>query len=112
MSLILDQPEPILTDEHSALPPLLFSGYLRIRLEVKLEELNGKRFANSAALALEAVSAIRTVSSLALERHILSTYEDRLQGVAKNSIKALLFTMFWYALTQSISFLAMALGFW
>ncbi|KAF2849496.1 multidrug resistance protein-like protein 1 [Plenodomus tracheiphilus IPT5] len=95
-----------------ALPPLLFCGYLRIRLEFKLEELNGKRFANSAALASEAVSAIRTVSSLALERHILSMYESRLRGVAKSGIKALIFTMFWYSLTQSISFLAMALGFW
>ncbi|CBX99230.1 similar to multidrug resistance protein 1 [Plenodomus lingam JN3] len=95
-----------------ALPPLLFSGYLRIRLEFKLEDLNGKRFASSAAMASEAVSAIRTVSSLALERHVLNMYESRLQGIAQNGLKALIFTMFWYALTQSISFLAMALGFW
>ncbi|KAH9870996.1 hypothetical protein J1614_006570 [Plenodomus biglobosus] len=95
-----------------ALPPLLFSGFLRIRLEFRLEDLNGKRFASSAALASEAVSAIRTVSSLALERHILSMYETRLQGIARNGFKSLIFTMFWYALTQSISFLAMALGFW
>ncbi|KAH7371427.1 P-loop containing nucleoside triphosphate hydrolase protein [Pyrenochaeta sp. MPI-SDFR-AT-0127] len=95
-----------------ALPPIVFSGYLRIRLEFKLEDDTGKRFASSAALASEAVSAIRTVSSLALERHILSRYEDRLQGVAKKSMKALIWTMFWYSLTQSVSFLAMALGFW
>ncbi|CAO2653774.1 Nn.00g031850.m01.CDS01 [Neocucurbitaria sp. VM-36] len=95
-----------------ALPPLIFAGYLRIRLEFKLEEDTGKRFANSAALASEAVSAIRTVASLALERHILGRYEERLRGVAQKSIKALIWTMFWYALTQSISFLAMALGFW
>ncbi|KAI4694089.1 uncharacterized protein J4E84_002669 [Alternaria hordeiaustralica] len=95
-----------------AMPPIVFSGYLRIRLEFKLEDLTGKRFASSAALASEAVSAIRTVSSLALERHILARYEDRLRGVARDGIKALVWTMFWYALTQSISFLAMALGFW
>lgn len=92
-----------------ALPPIVFSGYLRIRLEFKLEELNGKRFASSAALASEAVSAIRTVASLALERHILARYEDCLRYVARNGIRALVWTMFWYALTQSISFLAMAL---
>lgn len=95
-----------------ALPPLVFSGYLRIRLEFKLEEDTGKRFARSAALATEAVSAIRTVSSLALERHIIEKYHDLLHGVAKQSMKALIWTMFWYSLTQSISFLAMALGFW
>ena len=95
-----------------ALPLLVSAGYLRIRLEYKLEEDTGKRFASSAALASEAVSAIRTVSSLVLERNIIDKYQERLQGVAKRSIKALVWTMFWYSLTQSISFLAMALGFW
>jgi ATP-binding cassette subfamily B (MDR/TAP) protein 1 len=94
-----------------AMIPIVFSGYLRIRLEFKLEEDTGKRFASSAALASEAVSAIRTVSSLALERHVLNKYQSRLQGVALKSMKALVWTMFWYSLTQSISFLAMALGF-
>ncbi|KAF2258210.1 multidrug resistance protein 1 [Lojkania enalia] len=95
-----------------ALPPVIFSGYLRIRLEFKLEEDTGKRFADSAALASEAVSAIRTVSSLALEKYVLGKYQERLRSVAKCSIKALVWTMFWYSLTQSISFLAIALGFW
>ncbi|KAF1954349.1 multidrug resistance protein 1, partial [Byssothecium circinans] len=95
-----------------ALPLVVSSGYVRIRLEFKLEENTGKRFANSAALASEAVSAIRTVSSLALERHIINKYQAQLHGVARRSTKALVWTMFWYALTQSISFLAMALGFW
>lgn len=95
-----------------ALPLVVFSGYLRIRLEFKLEEQTGKTFASSAALASEAVSAIRTVSSLALERHIIARYKERLQGVARHSMKSLFWTMFWYSFTQSISFLAMALGFW
>jgi len=95
-----------------ALVPIVFCGYLRIRLEFKLEEDTGKRFASSAALASEAVSSIRTVSSLALERHFLDRYRVKLQGVAIRSMKALIWTMFWYSLTQSISFLAMALGFW
>lgn len=88
------------------------AGYVRIRLEFKLEEETGKRFASSAALAAEAVSAIRTVSSLALEKYILNQYEERLSGVALKSTKALTWTMFWYSLSQSVSFLAMALGFW
>ncbi|KAF2629041.1 multidrug resistance protein-like protein 1 [Macroventuria anomochaeta] len=95
-----------------ALPPLVSAGYVRIRLEFKLEEETGKRFASSAALAAEAVSAIRTVSSLALEKYILEQYQERLDGVALRSTKALVWTMFWYSLSQSVSFLAMALGFW
>jgi ATP-binding cassette subfamily B (MDR/TAP) protein 1 len=79
-------------------------------LEFKLEELTGKRFASSTALATEAVSAIRTVSSLALEKNVLARYDERLSKVAQEGIKALIWTMFWYALAQSVSFLAMALG--
>lgn len=63
-------------------------------------------------MAAEAVSAIRTVSSLALEKYILEQYQERLNGVALRSTKALVWTMFWYSLSQSVSFLAMGLGFW
>ncbi|EFQ97875.1 multidrug resistance protein 1 [Nannizzia gypsea CBS 118893] len=96
----------------AALPLLLLSGYFRILLECKLEEDTSARFASSAAIATEAVSAIRTVSSLTLENKILQIYQEKLDVVAAQSVKALTFTMFWYALTQSITFLAMALGFW
>ena len=95
-----------------ALPPLVLSGYIRIRLEFKLDRDVGARFANSAGIASEAALAIRTVASLALEPRILAKYEESLRCVAMRSIKSLLWTMFWYSLSQSISFLAMALGFW
>ncbi|KAJ5200334.1 hypothetical protein N7491_008864 [Penicillium cf. griseofulvum] len=95
-----------------ALPPLLFSGYLRIRLESKLEEDTAVRFASSTAIAAEAISAIRTVASLTLENKMLQLYRGKLDVVATQFIGELTFTMLWYALTQSINFLAMALGFW
>jgi ATP-binding cassette, subfamily B (MDR/TAP), member 1 len=96
----------------AALPPLVFSGYLRIRLEFKLDDDTAHRFADSAGIASEAVLAIRTVASLALERDVIEKYEDSLSRIAVRSVRSLGWTMFWYALSQSISFLAMALGFW
>ncbi|KAM7217287.1 P-loop containing nucleoside triphosphate hydrolase protein [Rhypophila decipiens] len=87
-----------------ALPPLVFSGYLRIRLELKLDSDTSARFANSSGLASEAVMAIR--------REIIRKYEKGLGSIAKTSVKSLGWTMFWYSLTQSISFLCMAIGFW
>ena len=96
----------------AALPPMLLSGYARIRLEYKLDDDTVQRFASSAAVATEAVAAIRTVASLTLERTVLRQYEARLSIVASMSAKALLWTMFWYSITQSVNFLAMALGFW
>ena len=94
------------------LPPLLASGYARIRLDQKLERQTGERFADSAGLATEAVTAIRTVAALTLERQILDEYSETLDSIVKRSAGALGWTMFWFALSQSLEFLIMALGFW
>ncbi|KAL9093862.1 MAG: hypothetical protein Q9165_003785 [Trypethelium subeluteriae] len=101
-----------LTITLSALPVMVSFGYLRIRLQFKLEDQIGDRFSSSAALASEAVAAIRTVASLALESNVLERYEERLQGIEKRSAKSFLWTMTWFSASQSVNFLAMALGFW
>lgn len=95
-----------------ALPPMLVSGYARVRIETKLDNDTAKRFASSAALAAEAVAAVRTVASLTLESKILEQYRERLSDVASTSARALITTMMWYAFSQSVNYLAMALGFW
>ena len=94
------------------LPPLLAAGYARIRLDQKLESQTGERFAESAGLATEAVTSIRTVAALTLETQILDEYTENLNGILKRSVGALAWTMFWFALSQSLEFLIMALGFW
>ena len=95
-----------------ALPPLVACGYVRMRLEFKLDNDTVSRFANSAGIVSEAVLAIRTVASLALEREILAKYKESLRFIARTSVKSLLRAVFWYTLGQHFSFLAMALGFW
>jgi ATP-binding cassette subfamily B (MDR/TAP) protein 1 len=52
------------------------------------------------------------VASLALETNVLERYEERLQGIDKQAKKSFLWTMIWFSASQSITFLAMALGFW
>lgn len=94
------------------LPPIVMSGYLRIRLETRIEGINSERFAESASLASEAVTAIRTVASLTIERPILDQYSDMLDSIVRRSTKSLLWIMFWFALSQSLDFLVEALGFW
>ncbi|KAL1901982.1 hypothetical protein Sste5346_001688 [Sporothrix stenoceras] len=95
-----------------ALPPLVGAGYVRIRLELQLDDATTDRFAHSAGIASEAVRAIRTVASLTLERTLLARYEAALRAIARTAVRSLVVTMLWYALSQSLSFLAMALGFW
>ncbi|WAO87154.1 Hypothetical protein NCS54_00445400 [Fusarium falciforme] len=95
-----------------ALPVLVGSGYVRIRLEYKFDDDTADRFAKSSSLASEAVLGIRTVSSLALERAIIERYSGALEGLAREAIGSLGWKMLFYAFSQSASFLAMALGFW
>lgn len=94
------------------LPALVAAGYVRIRLEMRFEADAAARFARSNGAASEAVMGIRTVSSLALEQTVIERYEAELQGVAARAAGDLGFKMFFYALSQSLSFLEMALGFW
>ncbi|EPS43809.1 hypothetical protein H072_2213 [Dactylellina haptotyla CBS 200.50] len=92
--------------------PLMAAGYYRIRLELKLDESNGDRFAQSASIASEAVAAIRTVASLAIEEQILKNFNSKLGEVVSNSFRTIPFRMFFYSISQSLDFLSMALGFW
>ncbi|GAB0138927.1 hypothetical protein EsDP_00007147 [Epichloe bromicola] len=95
-----------------ALPFVVGSGYIRIRLEFRFEDDTVERFAKSSAVAAEAVMGIRTVSSLALERVVIERYSDNLQGIARHAIGSLGYKMLFYSLSQSVSMLAMGLGFW
>jgi ATP-binding cassette subfamily B (MDR/TAP) protein 1 len=95
-----------------AMPVVVFCGYLRIRLEFKLDEDVDQRFSDSSSLAAEAVASIRSVASFTLEHYFSGRYRDQLRHIERQSMKTLVWTMFWFSLTQSVNFLAMALGFW
>ncbi|OTA87182.1 hypothetical protein M434DRAFT_81536 [Hypoxylon sp. CO27-5] len=94
------------------LPVMIFAGYVRIRLEASLDDSIHQNFADSATLAGESVSAIRTVASLSLEKSILSRYEARLAIIERKSVRSLVWSLFWFSITQSANVLVMALGFW
>ncbi|KAL8942079.1 MAG: hypothetical protein Q9211_001555 [Gyalolechia sp. 1 TL-2023] len=94
------------------LPPLLLTAYIRTRLEQRLAVQIEQRFYKSASLAMEAVTAIKTVASLTLETGFLDEYSMLLANIANTSVLSTLHTMFWTALAQSLEFLMMALGFW
>ncbi|KAK4889898.1 hypothetical protein LTR28_002686, partial [Elasticomyces elasticus] len=93
------------------LPFLIAAGYIRIRLDQKLEASTGEQFASSAGLATEAVTSIRTISSLTLEAPILSEYNEALGNIVAKVIPGLVVMLLPYALSQSIDFLIMGLGF-
>lgn len=96
----------------AGLPPLVVSGIIRMRLDLKMQNDNAKRYASSSSLAGEAVAAIRTVSSLAMEDLVLRNFEERLRDVVRKTIFQVLHIYVWFSLTQCIEFLFLALGFW
>lgn len=95
-----------------ALMPLIFCGWLRIRLEMNLDDHLQKKSGDSASLAAEAIASMRTVSSLTLESHFLDRFNNGLAAIEKDSMRSVIWTMVWYSLSQSINFLCMGLGFW
>ncbi|KAG8671709.1 hypothetical protein FPOAC1_004963 [Fusarium poae] len=96
----------------AGLPLLMGSGYFKVRLESRLHESNESRFRESASLASEAVSSLRTVTSLTAETDFITQYSETLSSIVIRSIKSLSVSMIAYAFSQSIEFLVMALGFW
>lgn len=94
------------------LPVLIGSGFIRIRMDQKLEKDSGERFADSAGLATEAVTSIKTISSLTLESEIMKEYAQAMDGIVASSTRGFLITLVPYALSQSLEFLVLALGFW
>ncbi|XWX01081.1 hypothetical protein V2A60_009106 [Cordyceps javanica] len=96
----------------AGMPPLLASGWLKIRFDVRLDDQLSKRYAKSASIASEAVTSIRTVSSLAIEETVMARYTHELDQAVAGSLKPLLSMMIWFAFTQSIEYWFLALGFW
>jgi ATP-binding cassette subfamily B (MDR/TAP) protein 1 len=94
------------------LPPLLSTGWLKIRLDMKQDHSVSKKSSTSASIASEAITAIRTVSSLAIEEHVLARYTTELDHAVAQTVKPLSGVMVCFALMQAIEYWFMALGFW
>jgi ATP-binding cassette subfamily B (MDR/TAP) protein 1 len=94
------------------LPPLLGAGWLKIRLDMKMDSGVSKMSATSASIASEAITAIRTVSSLAIEERVLERYTAELDHAVSGTVRPLASIMVCFAFTQSIEYWFMALGFW
>ncbi|KAL4958072.1 P-loop containing nucleoside triphosphate hydrolase protein [Aspergillus filifer] len=96
----------------AGVPVLVGGAFLQLRLEANMNENNEARFSDSASLAVEAVGALRTVSSLTLESDLMAEYNRNLRGILRRSMKRMALATTVHAFAQSVDFLVMALGFW
>lgn len=94
------------------IPVLLAAGYLRLSMMGKFHRRSKKAYQDSASYASAAISEIRTVASLSLEGHVWKHYHSSLLAQAVKIANGAIKTSALYALSRSVSFLCMALGFW
>ncbi|KKK13548.1 hypothetical protein ARAM_001719 [Aspergillus rambellii] len=96
----------------SAVPVLLLSGFLRTWILSRFQVRGRKMHQKSASEVSEAVTAIRTVVSLTMERVILDSYRTQLEQQVKTDIPSILRSSYLYASSEALQFFCMALGFW
>ena len=90
-----------------ALPPLFFAGFARMRIEMRSQDRNAAMFQESARFASEAVGAIRTVSSLAMEGKIMDSYGSRLDRSVRIAYKHTAKSMCLFGLSDSLDLAGM-----
>lgn len=96
----------------ACVPVLLTSGFLRIRVQAKFAARHAKAFADSVALAIEAVDSIRIISAFSLQVDAANTFLRSLSGPYKATLKSIFIGNFFLALSFSIGNCVYALAYW
>lgn len=96
----------------AAVPIIITANFVRLRFEIQFEKMNALVFAESSQFAAEAIGASRTVATLTLEDMICDRFAGLLQGHVDTACKKARYSQAVFALSDSISFLCMALVFW
>lgn len=96
----------------ACVPVLFMSGFLRLRVQAKLAARHAKAFADSVAIAMEAVDSIRTVCAFSLQGDVANTFLRSLRGPYKSTLRSILYGNFWLALSYSVGNCVYALAYW
>ncbi len=96
----------------STIPILVGCGFFRFWMLAHYQRRAKTAYSGSASFASEAITAIRTVASLTREEDVLRQYSESLAIQQRASLISVLKSSLLYAASQSLMFLAFALGFW
>ncbi|OTB20136.1 hypothetical protein K445DRAFT_51964 [Daldinia sp. EC12] len=96
----------------ATVPLLIGCGFFRFYMLAHFQRRSRTAYEKSATYASEAISAIRTVASLTRENDVMSQYRRSLAIQQRASLISVLKSSTLYALSQSLTFLVFALGFW
>ncbi|KAI7091234.1 multidrug resistance protein [Hortaea werneckii] len=96
----------------SVVPVILVSGFVRVALLARFQVMAKKTFEESAASASEYIAGIRTVAALSKEMTVWHSYRDQLVEAERKSMKWVILSSFFFAISQASQFLIFALVFW
>ncbi|CAP68810.1 uncharacterized protein PODANS_7_7770 [Podospora anserina S mat+] len=96
----------------ATMPLLIGCGFFRFWMLAHYQRRAKRAYQGSASFASEAITAIRTVASLTREQDVLRNYRESLAIQQRASLISVLKSSLLYAGSQSLMFLAFALGFW
>lgn len=94
------------------LPFIFGAGVIHERMENSFEERAAKVFETSVGFAGECVAAIKTVSALNMESLVEKQFGDLLTEHGTKAARHEMRAMVWFALSEAIELLCMALAFW
>ncbi|KAL5403310.1 hypothetical protein PMIN06_007948 [Paraphaeosphaeria minitans] len=95
-----------------AQPVVFAAGYVRFKLDSALVEATTTIFEDSARFASDALSAVRTVKAFTLEMTVQESYQKHLASTIGTLHRKTATIMLFFALSESIELLALALAFW
>lgn len=96
----------------ATIPILLGCGFFRFWMIAHYQRRAKSAYAGSASYASEAITAMRTVASLTREQDVIQNYRDSLAKQQHASLISVLKSSLLFAASNSLMFLAFALGFW
>ncbi|KAI0228655.1 hypothetical protein L0F63_005647 [Massospora cicadina] len=96
----------------ACLPLLLYAGYLRIAMIRNFQAKNKQSYSNSAEMACENASAMRTVASLTKEDSVMAAYRRALDGPLQAGYRNAFLSSIVFAVSMSCNFFVNALTFW
>ncbi|KAF3482805.1 ABC multidrug transporter Mdr1 [Arthroderma uncinatum] len=96
----------------ATVPVELACGFYRVSMIESFEQTARNAYISSSSFASEAVSSLRTVASLGIERDITTAYHDQLVLQEKRNLLTTIKSSIPYAASQSCSFFCVALAFW
>ncbi|KAI0802501.1 putative ABC multidrug transporter [Xylaria sp. FL0064] len=96
----------------ATIPIVVACGWARLQMLAIFDSKTRQSSIDSASYAGELIKSVSTVASLGLEEFVLERYDEFLSRQSEKSLRSILGASSFYAASQSVVYLAVALAFW